>query len=62
MVAETAYDKNMSIRDWFAGQVLAGMHARDAYDPGQKTPELRAHQAYVDADAMIAERERTNDT
>lgn len=48
----------ISLRDHFAGQALAGMHARDSFDPGQATPSKRAAQAYVDADAMCAERER----
>ena len=46
----------MSLRDYFAGQALAGMHGRDSFDSGQATPEQRASLAYIDADAMIAER------
>lgn len=46
----------MSLRDYFAAQALMGMHARDAYDLGQDTPGKRAVLAYIDADAMLAER------
>lgn len=46
----------MTLRDWFAGQALAGMHARDTFDIGMATPEQRAALAYIDADAMLAER------
>lgn len=48
----------MSLRDYYAGKALAGMHARDAYDMGQSRPEQRAHLAYADADAMLAERSK----
>ena len=48
----------MSLRAWFAGQAICGMHARDGYDPGQETPNQRARQAVIDADALIAELER----
>lgn len=46
----------MTLRDYFAGQALAGMHARDAYDAGTAAPKQRAAIAYIDADAMLAER------
>lgn len=46
----------MSLRDYFAGQALAGIHARDTYDPEQATPEQRARLAYLDADAMLLAR------
>jgi hypothetical protein len=46
----------MSLRDYFAAKALEGMHARDTYDPGQSTPEQRAHLCYIDADAMLRER------
>ncbi len=51
----------MSLRDYFAGQALAGMNARDSYDHGQKTPSDRAAVAYTDADAMLTERTRESD-
>lgn len=46
----------MSLRDYFAAKVMQGMHGRDTYDEGQSTPQQRAHLAYLDADAMLAER------
>ncbi len=56
-----AFQPGMTLRDWFAGQALAGMHARDAYDDGQQTPEQRAALAYIDADAMLTERAKESD-
>ncbi len=50
------HPSGMSLRDWFAGMALQGMHARDTYDHGQATPEQRASLAYIDADAMIKKR------
>ena len=57
----TAYRGNaawggMSLRDWFAAASLSGMQARNSFDPGLASPEQRAHIAYLDAYAMIAER------
>jgi hypothetical protein len=46
----------LTLRDWFAGQALAGMHARDSYDDGTASPKQRARLAYIDADAMIEAR------
>lgn len=46
------------LRDEFAKAALTGMHARDTYDEGLRTPPQRAHVAYVDADAMLAERDK----
>lgn len=43
----------MSLRDWFAGQALAGMNAHDA----DVSFRMRAEDAYKYADAMLAERE-----
>lgn len=48
--------EGMSLRDYFAAKALTGMHARDSYDEGQATPSQRAAIAYLDADAMLAER------
>jgi hypothetical protein len=47
---------DLRLRDWFAGQVLTGMHARDAHDEGLATPQQRARLAYIDADAMLEAR------
>ena len=54
----------MSLRDWFAGQALAGWLASygpDAGHPANRpgSRETVARQAYEIADAMIAEREKT---
>jgi hypothetical protein len=51
-----APSQGMSLRDWLAGQALAGMHARDSYDDGLASPTQRACLAYIDADAMIEAR------
>ena len=48
----------MTLRDYFAAQVLQGMHARDRYDPELATPQQRALLAYIDADAMLKAREQ----
>ena len=60
-------DGGMSLRDYFAGQALAGLNALpSSTNPAwQKEVEsrggisaLRAKCAYADADAMIAERDK----
>lgn len=44
----------MSLRDYFAGQALAGLLGQ-----GQAQPrDVTAHEAYQHADAMLAERNR----
>jgi hypothetical protein len=48
----------MALRDYFAAAVLQGMHVRNSFDPGLASPTQRAALAYIDADAMIAEREK----
>lgn len=48
-------DEGMSLRDWFAGQALAGMGQR-FYEETMPSEGSRA--AYDWADAMIAERKR----
>lgn len=55
-VPEDTTSWGMTVRDWFAGQALAGMHARDSFDIGQVTPEQRAKLAYRDANAMMKAR------
>lgn len=45
----------MTLRDYFAAQVLMGMHARER---GQGTPIQRAKIAYADAEAMLAVRQK----
>ena len=52
---EETGDSGMSLRDYFAGQALAGLMA----DPNAEgTPEAFARIAYQIADAMIAERNK----
>lgn len=48
----------IDLRDYFAANVLQGFAARDVFDPGIATPEQRAKLAYIDADAMLKEREK----
>ena len=47
----------MSLRDWFAGQILASMIANTALS-SKYTEQLVAAGAYFLADAMLAEREK----
>lgn len=46
------YRPGMSLRDWFAGQALAGLLAFEGTSPGNTT----AHIAWAIADDMLAER------
>lgn len=49
----------MSIRDWFAGQALAGLStATDADGQWQSDPSGLAKESYAIADAMLKEREK----
>lgn len=51
----------MTLRDWFAGQAMAGVIApcaNDARKPGETIEEMFSRKAYAIADAMIAEREK----
>lgn len=54
-------DKGMSLRDYFAGQVLmgelAGQHEGALYNLDKDGPYL-AKRSYAVADAMLAEREK----
>jgi len=45
----------MTLRDWFAGQVIASVKA---WHPADKRGKSAAEIAYEIADAMIAEREK----
>lgn len=48
----------MTLRDWFAGQALAGMATgRDWSTRGDADMSMLAEQAYIIADAMLAARE-----
>lgn len=48
--------EGMSLRDWFAGQVLIGIYAAD---PGGKHQSDLAQQAYSQADWMLKAREES---
>jgi hypothetical protein len=52
-----AFSNGMTLRDWFAGQALAGL-AANCTDAGLSTwlPDSIAARAYQYADAVIAER------
>ena len=47
--------KGMTLRDWFAGQALAGLLSGPA-EEGAMAPDRKAVLAYQFADAMIAAR------
>ena len=47
----------MTLRDWFAGQVLAGLIFHNDY--GQRSDDDIANGAYSYADAMLAARNQT---
>lgn len=53
-VRPTAHTEGMSLRDYFAGQTLAGLLA----DPNVCGPAKVASACYKYADAMLAERAR----
>lgn len=54
--------KGLSLRDWFAGQALAAIIQADGaqYIGTLKYQAVNAKFAYEHADAMIAEREKSN--
>lgn len=49
----------MTLRDYFAGQVLAGLVAYPGRQNETNAPEHFARWAYAVSDAMIAERSKT---
>lgn len=50
-----SFQDGMTLRDWFAGQALAGMLADHTFDvPPNETAEL----SYKAAEAMLAERKK----
>ena len=55
----TAWEQDgMSLRDWFAGQALAGRLARPSPNASPIPCKVRAEWCYTMADAMLAARER----
>jgi hypothetical protein len=56
-IGEHTQEYGMSLRDWFAGQALGGLLANSDWGPdaGQA-----ASIAYASADAMLAERSKTD--
>lgn len=58
--ADYIHSDGMTLRDWFAGQALAGMCAASANPnsdgPGSALGSYLSKRAYAYADAMIAER------
>lgn len=55
------YTHGMSLRDWFAGQALAGLLANpeiDNIDENASLEDSLANAAYITADAMLKERDK----
>lgn len=52
----TWHFEGMTLRDWFAGQVLIGIASRNDYDDWEQF-ENRARRAYQMAEAMLKQRE-----
>ncbi len=55
---DTGGEDGMSMREWFAGQALAGLcHAHGSSVPGEETADAAklAWKAFLIADAMLAE-------
>ena len=50
------HQEGMTLRDWFAGQALQGILANP--ESAIMPPEEYAHEAYYQAAAMLAERDR----
>ena len=56
-----SYNPGMTLRDWFAGQALAGILAFRGPDDTTETPcDNAAGWAFEYADAMLAERGRSD--
>ena len=51
----------MTLRDWFAGQALAGLLAHSDNDETEATSDTASRWAYEYADAMLAERTKGGD-
>lgn len=62
VVTEAAVGSHgLSLRDYFAGQALAGMLGAVDLRSSDPSPELIAGWAYGHADAMLREREEASD-
>jgi hypothetical protein len=48
----------MSLRDWFAGQAMVGILANDSDPSPEQVPHIVAS-AYILADAMLSQREKS---
>ena len=51
-------DRGLSLRDYFAGQAIAGMLASESEADRSYKPHQLADRAYDVADAMLAERQK----
>ncbi len=60
-MATVIHHSGMTLRDWFAGHAMAVMTAAPDYSKGPCNAAI-AERAYIIADAMIAEREKVNET
>jgi hypothetical protein len=59
MEGKFSFEKGMTLRDYFAGQVIAARFSNPAaYPDSVKTREIEAMGAYAIADAMLAERKK----
>jgi hypothetical protein len=55
------FDGGMTLRDYFAGQALAGLTRDPHFDEwSDYEKKLYAHECYAIANAMLAEREKRN--
>jgi hypothetical protein len=48
----------MTLRDWFAGQAMVGILANDSDPSPEQVPHIVAS-AYILADAMLSQREKS---
>lgn len=53
---EMVYHAGMTLRDWFAGQALAGLAGNSHDECYRAPPDKHAEWAYQEAEAMLAER------
>ncbi|MCJ8336505.1 MAG: hypothetical protein MJH10_20115 [Epibacterium sp.] len=53
----SGHGQGMTLRDWFAGQVMASLVASQAFG----SPDSYAKEAYQQADAMLNARDRSDE-